>query len=54
MFSATALFGLLSVIALLLFAAYFLRELGAADLAAAMLGVAVIGAAAALLDLLLA
>lgn len=48
MFSAAAVMGVASLVLLLGFAAYFLRELGAGDIAKVMLAIAILGFAASL------
>lgn len=47
MISAAALFGLLCIASLVMFAAYLMRELGAGDLAQLMLAIFVFAAVAA-------
>lgn len=54
MLSAAAIAGLMSVVSLLLFAAYFMRQLGAADLAQLVVIILTLAAAAALAGALLA
>ncbi len=54
MLSAAAIAGLVSVISLFLFAAYFMRQLGAGDLAQLVLIVLACAAAAAFAGALLA